>query len=183
MDKEYKLMKESMLVLNASQLYENDFELGKKRVLKAMTEKAFIYPKVQLKIETTCSHLTYNKAIFRCEMKDRLITLWDDAPSYIEYTEFSFIILTKGKKDFYFTNLIEEDGFEREILSKKIYMGPFEDSFFPKEFYSMTSLAKRKLYSAKGLYPYQDELLFSHLYWRKRMTEQRKLYFSLNTKN
>ena len=183
MAKEYSLMKESMLILKTSQLYESDFELGKKRVLEAETEKMSLYSQKKLKVEITCVSLSFNKALFRCEMKERLITLWDDAPSYIEYTEFSFKVITKGKKDFFFINHIEEDGLERQILSKKIYMGPFENSFLPKEFYSMTTLAKRKLYSARGLYPYQDELAFSHLYWKKRMKEQQKLYLSLSAKN
>ncbi len=73
-------------------------------------------------------------------------------------------------------DLITDELYRKEILSRKLFMKPYGDDFKPARLHDMTYYSKRKSYEPENSYPPEDEIDFAHLYWQKRFMEQRKAY-------
>ena len=99
-----------------------------------------------------------------------------ETPPYFSYSEFLLSIKGIGKKRGMFVNRYDDGTSVKEICSRKLFMKPFDTQFMPRAFHNPTSLSKRVKSTREDIYPFEDELMFAYLYWKKRAMEQNKYY-------
>lgn len=176
MEHKYRLMKESMLQLNSLELNKSDFVLNMEKTIWANTEPNGIYPSLKIRIEVKCIRVGFDAIIFKCKNVERIVWLDRETPPYLEYSEFYLSIRGVGKKRGLFQNKYNQGSATRSVYSRKLFLQPFDAHFMPREFYNPTSLTRRRKDIRDCAYPYDDELMFAYLYWKKRAIEQEKYY-------
>ena len=172
MENDYRLMKESMLELDIrefenTRLFNDYICFSGKEIIRAFQKPVTVYPEKEIKVEIKLLHWFGSDIEIKAQIPYRVVFL--DKEPYFEKGQ-PFKIHLKELKDK--TLRFNSNG----ILSKKLFMPPFEAVFRPREILNMTYLSKRKDSKSQYCYPYKDELGFAHLYWSKREREQKKYY-------